>query len=328
MNLNDDIKLALKLNDIATQLGYYTILIITNLGLITNTLNIFISLKRSIQQSTMGFYNIIMSVFNIFSLVAGYVAVFPQTISKPDLNLSSTFSCIAIAYLQRLVIHMSSWINVMISADRMICVSFPGRFNFINNKKILSFIALGLFIVISILNGANFLFYLKIQTTIDPTTNQTIITSKACTSNPQVVLIRDTISVTIRVMLPVIIDTILNIILIYKLFQSRRKVSQMTISSKKDYKFSFTIVMLNFAFLVFEMPTFIAAIYLNIINNSQPTLRSQAIALFAYNCSLVFAIYQFGSIFFINLFFNKIFQKEIKIIFCGVKSTQAQRFTQ
>jgi hypothetical protein len=75
MNLNDDIKFALKLNDIATQLGYFTILIVTNLGLITNTLNIFISLKRSIQQSTMGFYNIIMSVFNIFSLVAGYVAV-------------------------------------------------------------------------------------------------------------------------------------------------------------------------------------------------------------------------------------------------------------
>jgi hypothetical protein len=325
MSQIDDIKFAIKLNSIAVDLGYYTILIVTNLGLITNTLNIIISMRKPIQQSSMGFYNIIMSIFNILSLIASYITIFPQIVSTTNLNLLSTFSCISIAYFQRVVIHMSSWINVMISADRMLCVTFPSRFKFVNDKRILSLIALGLLIFVSTINAANFWFFLKEQTIFDTTTNKTLVTSQGCTSDPHTLFIRDTISVIVRIMLPVILEAIFNSILIYKLFQSRKRASQMTMSNKKEYKFSITIVMLNFAFLLFLMPTFVTTIYLNIIKTSSASYRSQVIALFAYNCSLVFAIYQFGSIFFINLFFNKIFQKEIRLILCGFRSTQAHQ---
>ena len=46
MSQIDDIKFAIKLNSIAVDLGYYTILIVTNLGLVTNTLNIIISMRN------------------------------------------------------------------------------------------------------------------------------------------------------------------------------------------------------------------------------------------------------------------------------------------
>ena len=147
------------------------------------------------------------------------------------------------------------------------------------------------------------------------TLNSTASMSVYCSSTPTIELIRDIIAQLMRTIIPVILEAILNTILIYQLMKSRVMTNYRR-SLTKEYRFALTIIALNFTFLLTQIPLLISIIY-NKISNYQSLNQSKlvAIANFAYLVSILFASYLFGSLFFINLAFNKIFQKEIQKIF-------------
>jgi hypothetical protein len=120
-----------------------------------------------------------------------------------------------------------------------------------------------------------------------------------------------------RTVLPVLLEFLLNAILIYKLLRSRSRNAHVKRSLYRDYKFAFLIVILNFLFLITQTPLMVVTIYICVINyvsQASSTLENDTdlvVTKYLPVVTGVFATYMFGSIFFVNLFFNRIFQMEL-----------------
>jgi hypothetical protein len=86
---------------------------------------------------------------------------------------------------------------------------------------------------------------------------------------------------------------------------------------RKEYRFARIILWLNLMFIITEVPLMLTTFYFSILKviPTYPidTNVSNVIALMTlvYFVTLVFSLYLFGSIFFVNLFTNKVFQREI-----------------
>jgi len=92
-------------------------------------------------------------------------------------------------------------------------------------------------------------------------------------------------------------------------------------SMEKEYRFARIILWLNLMFVITETPFLLTTFYFSVLGEiplypiDANASNSLALMTVVYYASLVFSLYLFGSLFFVNLFTNKIFQKEIKIIF-------------
>ena len=319
MSLEEDEAYVSELSMVRNNIVYYNCLTIMNIGFASNILNILICLRKSIQKNTMGLYNILMSTFNILSFMFAYLLFFPESIGKEDLVTSSYYSCILISFFSRVFIQMSSWVNVMVSVDRTIFISYPNKFNFLKNKKIIIWIVFGIFLLMCGVNVPNFFFVLATQKTYmtNFTGNHTI-----CGATDEIALAKYTFIILMRIIFPIFLTALSSVIMIYKIFKSRKNL-KITRSLYKDYQFAFTIVLLNLAYIITESPFIWGTIYMYIsdsedIKNSA-NLRKFELAKLLFVSTFMFSTYMLGSLFFVNLFFNKIFQKEIKHIFSSHK---------
>ena len=302
------------LTSLSDQFAYYSCLTFVNVGYLSNILNIVVCSRKKLRKTSMGFYNITMSIFNILNFVMGYLQYFPETIGNPNLYFVSSLSCALISYILRCVVQMSAWLNVMVSFDRTLCLwHAKNRFKSLKNKTKLFLIVLSLCAVICAINLPNAFYNITFQTTLDSATNQTSTETNCAAPSQLIGLVRDTIGQVMRSVLPVILEAILSTLLVYKIIKTRKNLNSFRPLSR-EYKFAFTIVMLNVTFLVTQTPLLILTFY--VAQQSSATPREMAIAKFAYKVALLFSAYLFSSIFFVNVFFNKQFLKEIYNL-CG-----------
>ena len=298
---------------------FYAVLIVSTIGFITNLMNIHVSSK--IQKTSMGLYNILLSICNIIGIFfVNILNFFPQSIGEKELILTSDLACKLIPYFTRLFPQLHAWLNIMISFDRLILMSYgnlnayKNRSPYLKDGKRIIQIALGLFLLICVLNLPGFLFQLKSLTQIDKVTNQTTI-SFQCASTPLIMLIRDLIPIIFRNVLPLIIQLAISAMLILKL--SKLKINVNTLSLKREHKFTFTIVILNLIFIITDIMFIICFILLNIYGYNptfvSTTSNESAIVSFVYLCILfgtVFAV--FDLLFVVNLLTNRKFFKEAR----------------
>jgi hypothetical protein len=94
--------------------GLYTMLTITGIGVVTNLLNIRVCLGKHTRKTTMGFYNLLIAPINISALI---ISLFTR-------KLANDWSCLLIPYTQRVLFQMISWINVMVSFDRLYLITY------------------------------------------------------------------------------------------------------------------------------------------------------------------------------------------------------------
>ena len=131
---NNKSEIVLDLTNITHAVEFYFCMFICNIGFATNSLNILVNMRKDILlKSTMGYYNILMSIFNILTLAtACYLNLFAQSIGQTPLILRSNLNCILISYFIRIFAQMSAWLNVMLTLDRVICIySLIRRFKFV-----------------------------------------------------------------------------------------------------------------------------------------------------------------------------------------------------
>jgi len=319
-----------KINQILKNFIFYSCSILISILTLGNVLNILICLRRFLLKEMIGFYNIIISTFNILALVLGTLIVYPITLGYTDLLVRSNFACITITYFSRVSVQMCSWLYVFLSLDRYFCVAFHEKFKFLlNNKKKLAYILVTLFFIILILNVPNLLFKLTIVSTFDPRTNQTK-SNVFCTATSSIIQIRNFQVILFRIILPLILQIILSILLILKYFKTRHNVAEnVNRNMKKEYRFARIIMWINVCFILTETPLMIATLYFGIlgIKTDYPidewAPRSLAISTLVYYVASVLGSYMFGSLFFINVFTNRIFKRELRLIFrCGPVVTQ------
>ena len=235
---------SIDLTNLSHSIELYSIATFGCIGLVTNIMNINVSSSKEIQKTTMGVYNIMMSILNILVIVVlGFLNFFPQSIGKKELILTSDLWCILLPYLTRVFNQMTSWLAVLISIDRVILVSYNKNSSQIKNTKQISIATLIILIILCLINTPGFFFILETQISIDPSTNRSINSTACNPLAPTIGLVRDLIGVLSRVILPMIITIITNIYLISKLLQL--KINVRTLSLKREYKFTFTIVVLN-----------------------------------------------------------------------------------
>ena len=297
---------------IQSQNSYYTFVVFVNMGILGNVLNIFAFLFKATKNAnmTMRFYNLLMSTCNICSLVAAYVCFFPGALNMPALYIKTDLSCVFISFTIRIFFQMSSWLTVMATLDRMICISFPHKFAFIANKKKLAYIALAIFSIICLLNVPNLM--LRLHTSLDATTNSTIV---VCTTNLKVLAFRDMSGLVLRYVAPFLLLIIFSTILVCKLVRQRTKSISRDMS--REYRFAFTVIVLNVLYFLTESPNFILTMYLAMegINPMSQTIvvtnRREAIVNIAYSCSLELIALRCTCLFFVNLVVNKVYRREL-----------------
>jgi len=246
---------------------------------------------------------------------------FPITLGFESLVTLSDISCATLSFALRVFIQMSIWINVGVTVDRFLCVSFPSNFKFRNDRKKLSCIIFVVFIVLLLLNSPN-LFY---------RINQSGDSSQVCSStNNLIVLVRNLEIGIFRSVLPAILHIVLSAILIRDLFETRRIV-QTNQDDRRERKFTRIVIALNVFFCLTELPCSILTIYFGIIGftptNPIPENLTYSLALMTivYQAAIVFSGFTFNSLLFVNLILNRIFQREVGKIFCLSNSDHALR---
>jgi hypothetical protein len=314
MNLTENVDKKLfpqKINNILTQFNFYSSVVVIVGYIVCNIINIIICCRKKIRQQMMGFYNISISFWNILTLSFAFIFFFPPTIHAQDIVLVSDFLCASLNYTLRVCVQMSAWLHVLLSIDRYLCVAFNQKLKkFLTNKKKLSLVFLGLFAFICVINVPNLFFRLSI------TNYESSSSYLQCGSTPLINQIRNIVISIFRIVLPLVVQIIFSVLLIYKLFKAKRVVMANQ-SMQKEYRFARIILWLNLSFIITEVPLMLMTFYFSILKviPTYPidTNVSNVIALMTlvYFVTLVFSLYLFGSIFLVNLFTNKVFQREI-----------------
>jgi hypothetical protein len=292
-------------------LEFYMTVLIGNFGILFNGLNVLVSLRKAIQKiRAMCYFNVCISCSNILLLIfITYLLIFPQSIGNEDLTSSSIFGCMFIQYFVRVFATISNWLYVLLTYDRINLFSDNYENSFLNRKRNLKLVIGGVSLTIFVLHGGNLLFYPEIQ----------IINSKnvtVCSSSNTIMMIRDYIGLLIRIVLPLLFQTVFNVILIKKLFKFRIHLNS---SLKQEKRFAFTVMISNVIFFIGEIPFLITTVLINMYGYNQTYIstssRESAIASFAYLTSIAFALVtSYSLLFFINFLTNKKYKQEVKKI--------------
>ena len=205
-------------------LTFYCVIIIGSFGIIVNLMNIKVSRCKEMQRTTMGFFNVRLSIFNALSIAfVGFIWGFPQSIGYQVIVLTSDSACKIIPYLTRIMSQMSSWLLVMASFDRMLMLlSYKSKNNVrdpqeIKDTKKHSLRIKVLFLLICLVNIPNLFFSHNTQIIFDTITNKTLPKVTLCTSTPTVILLRDIVTRFSYGLLPFILQIAISAILIYRL---------------------------------------------------------------------------------------------------------------
>ena len=231
---------------VKTFLGYvslYGSVLVHPFGLICNTFSIIIFSRKKFWDNTMGFYNIILSIDNNIVIAVNFIMSFSSGYGN-DILLWSSFNCAFLFYLSRLSVSFSSWLNVMVSLDRMIFIIFPNRFLFIRNKKILATIMVIMFLLLFAINSPN--FYLYVSNTYTNISNVSTV-SYTCGPPKNIEVLVDTIRIFTRALIPFVLIIVINSFLIYKLIKTKNRFKN-NMASKREYKFAYSISALSVFF--------------------------------------------------------------------------------
>jgi len=306
----------LSMNEFSSKFIFYSCSIGSTCLFFGNIFNIIICLRKKLRKEMMGFYNLSISFWNIIVIILGVAFYLPPTMNFKDLQLISDFSCATLNFFFRISVQMSAWLHVFLSLDRYLCVAFNQKLAFfLNDRRKLSFVFLGLFGFICLINVPNLFFRLSLADSSSTSTPKV-----QCDSTPLINQIRNIVISVFRIVLPLVLQILFSTLLIYKLFKVRRSV-MMNQSMEKEYRFARVILWLNLMYIITETPLLLTTFYFSLLGEiptypiAAKTSNTLVIMTVVYNASVLLSVYLFGSLFFVNIFTNKIFQNEIKILF-------------
>ena len=220
--------------------------------------------------------------------------------------------------------------------DRLRYVLSIRKFKFMEKRSYIVLMIAFITIFICAFNFANFEFFVAMTTTAANVTlngsNETSLVltkSYSCTSFKEVVLMRDSIAIVIRTVIPFIIIVASNAMLIQALFVSKSKFKRptslsgsvanegMNSRSRKERSFLLSIIALDSLFVAALAPLAVCLILLDVYafvpSLSSPTLV--AAARLSYYISFYISALPYALGFVVNLLFNRVFLNELFKIF-------------
>jgi hypothetical protein len=272
-----------------------------------NIINIFVFSRKSFANNLRFFY-IWLSVIDMISCFL-FIPIFlprPWNIS----NLTSV-NCKVTSVFVRFLAFSSHWLQLMISFDRVMVTLFNSVYKSIYGNKY----KWGSILLIFAAGFLNSLAHLTLNLRELPLIYENVTYfQRACVPPDNLGLAVNTSAFILRSVVPSIIMAIFNTILIYKIFWRKRKMNKLT---QKDYKFAFTIIMLNFLFILFNMPMNITQIYDYI------PIRSEEYRAFMFLLRRIFMFIIFMHQAYTMLFhlkFNSLYRKEFVDMMIEIKN--------
>ncbi|CAF1120332.1 unnamed protein product [Brachionus calyciflorus] len=289
-------------NNLIKSFSFYVTTIFLPIGVILNLFEVYIFNRKKFKKNlTMGFYFTINSILNAI-VISLFMFVTLTSIHGLRLNLESDWGCRIYLFVLRTLYQVSPWLQVATTADRVLFVLFTNKFNFQKNLKIVSLILIGILSVLVMANIPSFWFYVSTSNRI-----------KYCTADETPLIIRDILNIALRTVIPFVLMFLMEIILIIKILKSRNKFTKNK-KMLREFKFSFTVIMLSLLFLIAYTPNMIYVIMANIYQNNPTAKQSTTYTLFIYlvevTTSATIHFYNACN-FFIQLAFNTIFRGEV-----------------
>jgi hypothetical protein len=292
-------------------IAFFYCIIFGTVGLVANVIGILVFKRKAFANKAIGIYNIIIANVNNCVIIISLISYSPLYFNQNPLLWSSA-SCKILHFLQHTFTVLSSLLDMMITFDRMIRISFPSKFMALKKQSNVIFITL-CFLFLSI--GLNsFCFKYKIQdtsfidTSFDNQTTESIMPS--CMLDYSLLLSLNIITIIIRIILPFTVMIVSDIILIYKLKKEKGERY-----SKKEKSFSHSVLALSILFLITHLPFGILLIYQTILEFGDSNYRTNFTVSLLYEFSLVIASYNYVFPTLVNLIFNKLFRQEFNTLF-------------
>lgn len=277
-------------------------------GIVLNILTILIfwtdtKMRKGAGTKTMWLLYISLCIYDILALLNSLL--FTQFLPSLGIDLStySLAACKILNVWRKTALQCPSWLQVIITFDRLRSVVFPNRFRFMSKQNVILIVLAATTILISIANIEYIWFKLTYTTS-----NNTIIVS--CTPpNKQIITIADVINVLLRFLLPFLLMLVMNIVLVRSIFVSKRK-AKTSRSMRREINYTLTVIGLNLIFLVLNLPWTVWYILYQ-LSSYLPSLQT-ANANFIQSVfkSVAFSILYIDnlSVFILNFFFNRIFR--------------------
>ena len=277
------------------------------IGIPCNILSIFIFARLMRNKTNMGFLYVCQCTVDLFLLLVMLLAVrsWPTIFYYNFQNMSDDL-CKLLTYMKRFTVHISSWMTVLITFDRLIFVIHGQnqKFRFMKKKKYLSLIILVMFICLGIADIPNLFFKLTADTKIG---------NSNCSGSFGIVFSSDIISTFLRTYIPLFLMLCCNIIMKRKVFDNKlRAVRRRSSLSQKENQFTFSVMAYDAYFFLLNFPLAVCYIFFD-VNLYTGALSGEFGALynFVFYIFVNLSFLQQTFSFFMNLAFNKLFRREV-----------------
>jgi hypothetical protein len=295
------------INNVTNDMNKYFVLVSSTIGIPCNLISIFIFARLTRNKTNMGFLYVCQCIVDLFLLLVMLLVVrsWPTIFYYNFMNMSDAL-CKLLTYMKRFTVHISSWMTVLITFDRLIFVLHGQnqKFRFMKRKRYLSFIILVMFICLGIADIPNLFFQLTAGTKIG---------NSNCSGSFGIVFSSDMISTFLRTYIPLFLMLCCNIIMKRKVFDNKLKaVRQHTSLNKKENQFTFAVMAYDVYFFEVNSPLAIFYIFYD-VNLYTDALTGDYGAMYnlLYFIFANLSFLQQTLSFFMNFAFNKHFRSEI-----------------
>lgn len=318
------------LYQLSDDIAFYYLIIAVPPSLLAKLIAIYIYTRPKLYKKTnTGFLYMWLSITNAFVILVFVFVVRSDQIFGYDIQV-----CGLNDFIKMNLYNMSSWIQVLISFDRYILVSYPAKVALMRKRKILWSVMLAMAIVIVCLN-CPLLIQNQLVSTLNPTySNNSMNISKeviTCEKSGVLIIVSNFFVTLMRVYLPFVIILTFNLLGIKNLKKAKINLNKYnmtqdherhdeTAKKKNSYKMSpieyrFTVSNLanDFIFLTFFMPVNVY-VTLETIDSIKPIFKTPIqIANFSLYTNLsqltAFSYYMIDIVIFLAL--NRVFRDDL-----------------
>lgn len=214
----------------------------------------------------------------------------------------------------RACVRITTWIDSMISIDRMICVVFPLKYKLIASKQNIIRIVASLILLQLMINSPNLFYVITYETEWNPLINKTQLVRLCTTTSSSLSFARDLLDEIVRSVVRLILQVSCSVAIIYALKRSRSHSDHSVTKLKdRDRRFAITICVLDLFFFATQVPELISTIYLFATGASKSsivTTEKQSTAYYIYGVTITIASFNFILVFFVNFITNRIYRRE------------------
>lgn len=291
-------------------LSIYPLLLLV-IGILGNFLGFIITSRKKFKKLSTRNLLRFLAVLDTFYLLQIVVDYLTNTFNL-DIRLISSIWCKAFTYLNYSICPVSSWSLVIISIERVISIT-SSKYTLLFSNKNFKLTLIIIIILFNLICYSPYAIFIDLIPNILNGTNETVEYScdYAEETPSRILPLLDLLNSSV---FPFTILTAISIYTICFIFESRSKfaTNEEAISSdkptminrkeklKKDIQFSFTLMILNIIFLIFNLPICIA--------------NYTEVSEFFYIVTLYLFYTNFATNFWIFFIFNSLFRSELLVI--------------